>query len=367
MNKLDEARNEITNIDAEMAKLFEKRMAATEQVAMYKKEHAISIRDKARETELIKNNKSHITNPEIEAYYGDFLQNVLDLSCEYQTKLLRGRKIAYSGVVGAFAYIAAKKMFPNGELVAYDNFEEAYKACENGEVDGVVLPIENSYAGEVGSVMDLLFSGDLYINQVMDLDVSQNLLAPEGATIEGIKTVISHPQALDQCDKFIKEHGYESKPYVNTAKAAQYVKELNDPSVAAIASDETAKIFGLNILQKNINTVSNNTTRFAALSRAQNTAKVKGSHENESFILMFTVRNEAGSLAQTLNIIGVHGFNMRSLRSRPMKNLIWQYFFYIEAEGNINTPNGHDMMQELSAICAKLKLVGSYYSNNTEN
>ena len=95
----------------------------------------------------------------------------------------------------------------------------------------------------------------------------------------------------------------------------------------------------------------------------ESTAEFFGS--DESFILVFTVRNEAGALAQTLNIIGVHGFNMRSLRSRPMKDLLWNYYFYIEAEGNINTENGREMLQELSAVCAKLKLVGTYYSNNT--
>ena len=366
MNKLDEARKEITDIDAQMLKLFEARMAAAEKVAAYKHEHGLSIRDRAREAELVKTNKAIIQNPEVEPYYGDFLEKVIDLSCNYQTKLLMGRKVGYSGVEGAFAYIAAMKMFPDAELIGFSNFEEAYRACERGSIDTVVLPLENSYAGEVVTVMELLFSGDLYINQVMDLEVCQNLLACPGATADTIRTVVSHPQALDQCDAFIKAHNYATQPYVNTAKAAQYVKALEDPGVAAIASDETARIYGLEIIEEGINASSNNTTRFAALSRAQNNAKVQGSHENESFILVFTVRNEAGALAQTLNILGAHGFNMRSLRSRPMKTLIWQYFFYIEAEGNINTPNGRDMMQELSAICAKLKLVGSYYSNNTE-
>lgn len=367
MNKLDEARKEISRIDGEMLKLFEQRMAAAEKVAEYKSEHALSIRDRVRETEMVKSYKALIENAEVEPYYGDFLEKVIDLSCEYQSKLLTGRKIGYSGAEGSFAYIAAKRMFPDASLIAFSNFEEAYTACENGETDGVVLPIENSYAGEVMNVMDLLFSGDLYINQVVDLNIGQSLLSVKGASAETVKTVASAPQEISQCRKYIKARGYEAQPYVNTAAAAQYVKELNDPSAAVIAPAESAALFGLEVIEEGINSLSNDTTRFAALSRAQNKAKVQGNHENESFSLVFTVRNEAGSLAQTLNIIGAHGFNMKSLRSRPMKNLIWQYFFYIEAEGNVNTPNGHDMLQELSAICAKLKLVGSYYSNNTEN
>ena len=122
----------------------------------------------------------------------------------------------------------------------------------------------------------------------------------------------------------------------------------------------------LNIVAKEINDSKNNTTRFGSFSRARNVPSVSGKRENENFLLMFTVRNEAGSLAGALNIIGAHGFNMRSLRSRPMKDLQWNYYFYIEAEGNVNTVNGKEMMQELSAVCAKLRLVGSYYANNVK-
>ena len=144
--------------------------------------------------------------------------------------------------------------------------------------------------------------------------------------------------------------------------AAEYVKKLNDNSVAAIASDETAKIYDLNILESSINTSRMNTTRFAAFSRAQNKTDSTKKKMNEHFIIVFTVKNEAGALAKTLDIIGAHGFNMRNLRSRPMKELLWNYYFYIEAEGNINTTNGKEMLRELSATCARLKLVGTYYS-----
>ena len=118
------------------------------------------------------------------------------------------------------------------------------------------------------------------------------------------------------------------------------------------------------MLDHNLSTSRNNTTRFAALSRTRNQPKTTGKREDENFLLVFTVQNDAGSLAQTLNIIGAHGYNMRTLRSRPMKDLSWKYFFYVEAEGSINTTNGREMLQELSATCAKLRLVGSYYANN---
>ena len=364
MNELELSRKEICRIDAEMARLFEERMQVCRTIADYKKQHGLSVRDSARETELIARNKSYIQDADVAAYYGSFLRNVIDLSCQFQTRLMQGPRVAYCGVEGAFSYLAAKRMFPGGELVAFHSFVEAYQAAERGECDCAVLPLENSYAGEVGTVMDLLFTGGLYINQVIDLPVAHDLLAIPGAETGGIHTVVSHPQALQQCADFIQRHGFRTEECANTALAAKLVQERGDPTVAAIASEEAASLLGLTVLVHTINDSGSNATRFACLSRAQNRPVTTRRREDENFILVFTLQNEAGALAQTLNIIGAHGFNMRSLRSRPRKDLQWRYFFYVEAEGNINTENGRDMLQELSAICAKLRLVGTYYANN---
>lgn len=277
---------------------------------------------------------------------------------------MRTMRVAYCGTGGAFAHIAARRMFPEAEYVAFSNFAEAYNATLNGDCDCSVLPLENSYAGEVGEVMDLMFSGALSVNQVIDVPIVHNLIGIEGASIDDIKTVVSHPQALAQCDKYIKAHGFETKAYSNTALASEYVKELGDKSVCAIASDEAESIFGLDIIEPHINDNPNNTTRFAAFSRVQNVPRSAAKRADANFILAFTVQNESGALAGALNIIGAHGFNMRSLRSRPMKELQWSYYFYVEAEGNIHTENGRDMLRELSALCAKLKLVGSYFADD---
>jgi prephenate dehydratase len=193
---------------------------------------------------------------------------------------------------------------------------------------------------------------------VLPLSITHDLLAVEGATMDTIKTVVSHPQALSQCDDFIRSHGYDQTPYANTALAAKYVAELHDPSVAAIASGESAERFDLKVLAEGINQSQVNTTRFAVLSKAEN--QNIGKQHGANFILFFTVRNEAGSLAQALNVIGSHGFNMRSLRSRPMRELLWQYYFYVEAEGDIRSPSGEKMLEELGAYCDKVKCVGSF-------
>ena len=362
-NELEKARKIINEIDEKMAELFEKRMNASSMVATYKREHGLSILDSTREKEVIKRNSEYISDSTIKEYYVSFLEKTMELSRSYQSRLNEGMRVAYSGVEGAFAYIAAKKMFPSAKLIAYPSFESAYEATERGECDSCVLPIENSFAGDVSTVMDLIFSGKLYINQVSDIPIVHNLLVNEGATVESIKEVVSHPQALAQCSSYIAKRGYEAKPYTNTALSAKLVKESGSLELAAIASDETANIFGLKILEGGINESKNNTTRFAAFSRVQNKENSNKKQMNDHFILVFTVKNEAGALAKTLDIIGAHGYNMRNLRSRPMKELMWSYYFYIEADGNINTEDGKDMLRELGATCDRLKLAGTYKTN----
>ena len=166
MNKLDAARGIINEVDKKMADLFCERMKAAEMVAEYKKEKGLPVYDATREEAIIQNNSKKLANPEYTSYYVNFLRDVMKISRSYQHKLLDGMKIAYSGVEGAFAHIAAGKIFSSGTRVAYPNFNEAYRAVVDGECDCAVLPIENSSAGEVGKVIDLIFAGSLYIKGI---------------------------------------------------------------------------------------------------------------------------------------------------------------------------------------------------------
>ena len=356
MDKLQKARTMINDIDEKMAELFTMRMEAAKLVAEHKQEHGLPIFDGVREAQVIEKNSKKIADDEIRAYYINFLKSTMKLSRQYQHKLISGMKVAYSGVEGAFAHIAAGKIFPDGHKVPYNDFESAYNAVVSGACDCAVLPIENSYAGEVGQVLDLMYKGSLYINGVYDLGVSQNLMGVKGATLSDIREVISHQQALMQCNDFIKEHNLEQIQAGNTAVAAQKVAEMNDKSIAAIASKETADLYGLDIIEKDINGSNFNTTRFAVFSRAENTDKTEGNN----FLLLFTVSHIAGALAKAINVIGDHGFNMKVLRSRPVKDSNWQYYFYVEAEGNINGTDGQDMLCELKKYCDELKAVGNY-------
>lgn len=357
---LSERRAEIDAIDKKMAQLFEARMQSARQIARYKKERGIAVLDRSREAEVICKNSAYVADAELREYYVNFISSVMSLSRSLQHRETQGLKVVYSGAEGAFGYLAAKKAFPKAQLFPSPDFVSAYKSVESGEYDCAVLPIENSYAGDVSVVMDLAFSGGLYINAVTQTDVTHNLLIKKGAKLSDVRTVVSHPQALDQCAEFIREHGFEVMEYSNTALAAKFVAEECDETFAAIASAQAAEVFPLDVAVRGINTSRNNTTRFAVFSRAQNLPQPTDPDEGEHFILVFTAKNEAGSLAQALNIIGAHDYNLRTLISRPMKELLWNYYFYVEADGNIATENGKAMLQELSAVCAKLKLVGTY-------
>ncbi len=361
MNKLEIARNQINNIDKQMAKLFEQRMKAAELVAEYKKENGLPIFDAAREEAIIENNSAFIEKEEIKKYYVNFQRDVMKISRSYQSNILKGMNVAFSGIEGAFAHIAAGKIFPDSHLVSFPSFTSAYNAVVNGDCDCAVLPMENSTAGEVGQVIDLIFSGSLYINGIYELSISQNLLGVKGATLTDIKVVMSQIQALEQCNAYIKQHNLKAQMCENTAMAAQSVAKLGDKSIAAIASTETAELYGLNVLETNINENHLNTTRFAVLSRSEH-IKTTNKPDNHS-VLVFAVRNDAGALAKAINIIGEHGFNMRMLRSRSYKGLLWKYYFYVELEGNLHTKEGKAMLDAIAPLCDKLRVVGSFYNH----
>jgi len=356
MTDLEKARLTINEVDREMCRLFEERMNAVKTVAAYKQAHGLPVDDFAREEEMIKRNAKLLSDEELRSYYVNFLRASIDVSKKFQHKLLDGMRVAYSGVTGAFANIVAKRIFPDAAAVPYPDFKSAYNACEEGDCDVVLLPIENSQNGDVGNVMDLAFFGSLFINGIYEAEIVQNLIAPKGATLNTIKKVISHPQALGQCAAFIEKHGFETEEAVNTAVAAEYVAKLGSVEVAAIGSVEACEQFGLAKIEAHINEASNNTTRFAVFSRARRSPSPKDKH----FITVFTVKNEAGSLGRAISIIGEHGYNLKALKSRPTKELIWDYYFYAEGEGDLYSDNGEVMRRRLKEYCSHFKVLGTY-------
>ncbi len=356
MYDLNSARENISEIDRQIAKLFEERMRQAETVAAYKKENGFPIFDSERESFLINRNSAFVSE-DLKPYYKEFLTDLMDVSKKYQQKLISGMTVAFSGVEGAFAHIAALKIFgKNITALPCSGFGHAYTAVENGSADCAVLPIENSYAGDVDRVLDLAYKGDLSVNGIYDMPLSQCLIAKKGVLFSDIKEVISHPQALSQCAPYLKKQGWKITESVNTAVAAKTVAESDRTDIAVIGAREAADIYGLSVLEGEINENGANTTRFAVFSRE----KCKISQSDKHFIMFFTAKNEPGALSKAISIISKYGINLRCLKSHPTGDENWTYYFYAEGDGNLGEQNGKEMIARLKDICDNVKISGSF-------
>lgn len=350
------ARAEINRIDKEMARLFGERMNAVRRVAEYKRSVGMPVLDASREAEVIARNAALIEDDTLRAYYINYLKYNMALSRKFQHTLLGGQRIAFSGVPGAFADIAAGRIFPDGVRVPCPDFKSAYDAVVSGDCDCAVLPVENSTNGDVSQVLDMAYAGSLCMSGLYDLEIEQCLLAVPGTDISRIRRVCSHPQALGQCAEYIHRYGWEEKEAVNTAIAAKNLADANDPATAVIASRETAALYGLQLLERKINRSSRNVTRFAVFTRSQR----EGTPSDAYFTLFFTVKNEAGSLMRAMQAIGKNGFNLSTLTSRPTKEANWEYYFYVEGDGCIHSPEGAKMLSDLRAVCGSIRVLGSF-------
>ena len=254
MDQLQQARAQIDEIDAKMAALFEQRMQAVGQVAQYKAHTGKQVFDPAREALVLEKNTARVQNPELQPYYREFLKKALAVSRAYQHVLIGQDVAAYQGVEGAWSHIALRQLFPFAKAQAYSTWNEVVEAVERGDAYCGVLPFENSNAGDVSAVLDLLYAHPgLKVARMCDLPIRQDLLALPGAQLNEIKTVISHQQALAQSGPFLKLHHFATKAWGNTADAARYVAEQGNQTLAAIASAETAKLYGLQILAEGVN------------------------------------------------------------------------------------------------------------------
>lgn len=355
-NILALARAEINEVDRQMAELFCRRFKAARMVAEYKKSRGLPVFDPEREREVISRNTALIEDEELRPYYASQLRATMTISRRYQHRLLEGEKVAYSGVPGAFAAQAAKMIFPDAVLVPCSDFAAAYEAVEKGECECAVLPVENSIGGDVTQVLDLAYAGALFITGVYELEIEQNLLGVHGSTLNDIRMVVSHPQALSQCAPYLRQNNWNTKEAVNTAAAAKAVAQTGDLSVAAIGTREAAERYGLAVLASNIGSDNANTTRFAVFSRVMRQPQPNDGR----FLLFFTVRHQAGALGRAIDAIGETGFNLRALKSRPTKKSNWSYYFFAEGEGNLFDENGQQMLEDLKQVCEHVRVLGSY-------
>ena len=354
MDQLQQAREIIDQVDEQMAKLFQKRMQAVEQVVAYKKAHGLPVLDSGREQQVIAKNTARLEQKELVPYYQELLKFEMQLSREYQKSLLRLQgPVGYPGTLGAFSHIACSRIFKGKESRAYVTFEEVFQALEGGEISYGVIPFENSFTGEVGEVLDLLLKYNCHIQELYDLKIEQTLLGVPGARLEEIRQVYSHHQAISQCQTYLKEHSLQAVSYPNTALAAKFVSEQGDRTLAAIASPETAEIYNLQVLAPRINTSAENTTRFIVLGQEM-------PQRGNRFNLLFTVSHQAGQLAKVMQIIGEMGFNLESIKSRSLKEIPWQYYFYVEIVGNLQEERSQQLLHVLRQTCTMVKVLGTY-------
>ena len=229
MDALEQARAEIDAVDTQLAALFERRMAAVLQVAEYKRAHGLPIYDAARETAVLEKAAARIQSPALRPYYKDHVQNLMDVAKQYEAVVLGQNRAAYQGVEGAFAHIALRALFPHAEAVSYPTWDEVFDAVERGDAARGVVPFENSHAGDVSAVLDLCYNHPaLWVVDVYDLPISQNLLVLPGTKLDQIKSVYSHQQAIAQSETFLRQFGLPATAMANTAMAAKFVAESGD-------------------------------------------------------------------------------------------------------------------------------------------
>lgn len=359
MNEMEMTESRLAALDTELARLLEQRLQLCEADGACRAAHGLPLRPPAEQIDLAGLTAEIADRQAAEAVLF-LLRDLAEWCSRYQRRRQAALRVAYCGAKGAFAQLAAGHLFPGAETVPFPSFGSAYAAAAGGSCSIAVLPLENSAAGEVGEVLDLIYSGPLRVNHTMEYPIRHCLLVNPGADPAKIGRVTSHPQALRQCSRFLQTLNAAQEFSSSTASAAAALRESGSMTEAVIASESSAEAYGLTVLRRDIQDTPDNSTRFAVLSRLPNLRKEDALRDDVHFLLLFTVQNRAGSLAQVLNILGAHGYNLFRLLSRPRKSLPWDYYFYLEAEGSIDTPDGAAMLRELRAVCADLKLAGSF-------
>ena len=272
------------------------------------------------------------------------------------------KRISFQGVRGAYSEAASALFFDNQiDTISCSTFAEALQNTENGTSDYSVLPVENSLAGSVVESNDLLLSTKLNVVGEIYHRIHHCLIGT--GSLGDIDTVYSHPQALDQCRKFIQENSLKTIPSYDTAGSVKIIKDLNKNSIASIASKNAAEIFDTPIIQEGIEDNTNNYTRFLILSKESAKAETQLMHDvwdNTKTSIIFSVQHKAGTLFQIINEFYQNKINLTKIESRPNKNTAWEYNFYVDFEGHQDDSSIKDMLNKLRNHSTFLKILGSY-------
>jgi len=271
-------------------------------------------------------------------------------------------RVAFQGEKGAYSEIAAKHFFKakNIDLVPHNTFADAIHSVANGKTDAGVIPVENTLAGGIREVFNLLDEEAVYGIGEIRLKISHSLLAIKGAKLSAVKKVYSHPQALLQCRKFIREMKLTRVEYYDTAGAAKYISGCGDKTIAAIASEAAAEDYGLVILKKHLESDGHNFTRFMVISKKYS---VPAGADKTSVV--FGVRNHPGALHKILSVFAIRDIDLLSIDSIPIVRKPWDYEFFVDFRGCIREEAASNAIEHLREICPHVKVVGSYKSGRT--
>ncbi len=374
---LNELRLEIDKIDDELVKLFGQRMEVAAQISDYKKENNLPIFQPSRERAKLQD-VAKKADPGMENYTRVLYSMLFELSRSYQSKRSGGISplyeeitkaiettpklfpqapmVACQGVEGAYSQIACEKIFKNPFILYFKNFDAVFTAIEQGMCQYGILPIENSTAGSVKKIYDLMQKHNFSIIRTFRLKVDHNLLVKPGTKLSDIKEVYSHEQALNQCSDFLQElKGANIVPVGNTAIAAEMVAKSERKDVAAISSRSCSELYGLECLASSIQDKGNNRTRFICISK--NLEIYPGSDKTS---IMMILPHRPGSLYKVLARLYTLGINVTKLESRPIPDREFEFMFYFDLETSIYSEEFIQLMCELDELCEEFKYFGSY-------
>lgn len=373
---LKELRNEIDTIDAELTKLFEKRMKTAAMVGKYKQENNVPVFNREREREVLNNATANVSD-ELQSYTKTLYQTIFELSRSFQKRIIYPESkfskmlaeatsgtpvarpdratVACQGVEGAYSQFACDKMFTYPSIMYFSGFEDVFKAVDSGLCRYGILPVENSTAGSVNKVYDLMNQYKFYITHSLKLFIGHALLAPDGVELGDIKEVFSHEQALNQCSEYLAKLGIKATVCENTAAAAKMVANCGRKDCAAIGSKDCAELYGLNVLKSGIQNTDNNYTRFICISK--NLEVYPGANKTS---IMMTVPHKPGSLYNIISSFAALGLNMTKLESRPLPGTNFEFMFYFDIDASVYSENLRVLLNELEHDAEQFSYLGSY-------
>jgi chorismate mutase/prephenate dehydratase len=374
---LNELRRQIDIIDNEMIKSFRRRMELAAQIAEYKKEHNMPVYDASRERQKSADISAK-AGKELSSYASVLYSLIFDISRSYQKKLLSGHSalkeqimaaidntdrmfpqnalVACQGVEGAYSQLACDKLFGMPNIMYMNSFEGVFSAIEGGLCRYGVLPIENSTAGSVNKVYDLMMRYKFNIVRSVRLKVDCSLLAKEGTQLKDIREIYSHDHAINQCTEFIKSlKNVKINVCENTAVAAKFVAESDRRDIAAIASRSCTGLYGLSSLAEAIQDTGNNYTRFICISKD---LEIYPGADKTS--IMMIVSNKPGSLYKVLSRFFTLNINLIKLESRPLPDRDFEFMFYFDLETSVYSAKFAELICELEDMCEKFEYLGSY-------